>query len=314
MNSAQVKVLATGMFRETYAKKVAENFKDIKVGEVIAANSADLLKRLAEKVKANAEASVPEGLTVEKVTFLVSFAGDGTKITMMPITIKNTITSAKSFKFRKVVNVDEGMLDSLVEFLGDVYESLVVDCLMQENVDVVNAVLEEITQGATDGEDAGIGLDYKIKFVISSGDGKKVDYLSDNEVVFVADPDRVFELNDILALYTPDENFTEEDIEASKKVLRDSLLAFPTPAQLVKGKNEFISYITNMQSKKFATILKGITKQKAETAAEGKIGYVTDGDAFALVANRDGEYEYVLSPVNMSTGMREDVDLLSKLK
>lgn len=307
MYNTQIKNSVLEKFLETFAEKKAENLKDLELKQFMKDNDSDLVSKSVDQIKANAVIAIPDGYSVPKTTVHVRCSGDGKSITLISITLCNKIHATKVFKFKGTF-CGESVVDDIADFFQGAYAELLVDSLASENVKVVNELLEELSED----------LEYKVGLTTTvGGSDSKIAFISDEEVVFNVDMDRIFEVEDILALYDPDEDFSQEDINEAKETIKDELIKAQTTEQLVQAHGTpFIAYFANInKATKATTLLKKITGKKAEnlSANAGGIGYYTDGDVFALVAMRDGAPEVILSPFDTTTFRKVDVDVLAKI-
>lgn len=290
-------------------ERFEKNLKDLKLVEFMKQDNVELVKESIEKIKANVIASIPEGVPVPGTSLYVSCTGSGNEITVINISIKSKIKAEKKFKFAKSF-VGENVVTNIANFFADVYTDLVIDIMAEDNLEVINGLLEKAAEDA--------GLDYKVSLTSAiGGTASKVSFISDDEVVFYTDLDRVFDIDDVLALQEPSEIISEEAIEEAKKQIADSFETAQTPEQLVaEHGGVFVGHFANISKNvKPMTMIKQVTNRSVSSLNGNKdaIGYYSEGDVFALVAKRDGNLEVILSPFNTETFRKEDVDVLAKI-
>lgn len=297
-------------FESVVSENVANNCSDMDMLSYMEQGNADLVRECVLKVQNNIIAAIPEGISVPKVSLYVSSTGSAEGISLVTITVTNKISATKKFKYASQVSRNNPV-KKLVDFLTMVYSELIVDVMADENLAVVNGVISEIVEKA--------GVDYTVSVVSGLGrNGRKVDYISDDEVVFVANDDRVFMLNDILAVAEPSEVLSEEAIEDAIAKEAENIMSAQTVEQLVEKHGGYIiSYLADINSQvRHMTLIKKVCSKNVSSLRGNKdsMAYFSEGDVYAIVARRDGQFEVVLSPFNIKTLRKEqDFDLLSKL-
>lgn len=297
-------------FEEVVSENIANNCSDMDLLAYMEQGNADLVRECALKVQNNIIAAIPEGVSVPKVSLYVSSTGTEEGISLVTVTVTNKISATKKFKYASQVTRNNPV-KKLVDFLTMVYSELIVDVMADDNLSVVNSVISNIVEKA--------GVDYSVSVVSGLGrNGKKVDYISDDEVVFVADEDRVFMLNDILVFAQPSEVLSEDVIENAISKEAENIMSAQTTEQLVEKHGGYvISYLCDINSQvRHMTLIKKVCTKNVSSLRGNKdsLAYFSDGDVYAIVARRDGQYEVVLSPFNVKTLRKEqDFDLMSKL-
>lgn len=285
------------------------NLKDLALEQFMADNDIDLVKKAINKINANVVASLPEGIPVPGTNFYITGSGSGNEITVVNMTVKSKVKAAKSFKYAKSF-VSDDIVDTIADFLTAVYVELVVDYLAELNLAEVNELLEDAAKQ--------VELPYKVSFTSAiGGTNKKIAEISDEEVIFYADDERVFELEDLLALKEPDDIITEDEIADAKLQVMKSLEGAQTPEQLVEARGGiFVGHIANInKNMKPAIMIKKVCNLNAENINTDKdlTAYYLKDNVFALVAQRDGQLEVLLSPFDLDTFHKVDVDVLAEI-
>lgn len=191
------------------------------------------------------------------------------------------------------------------------YADLITDEMIEENLKIVNDVLEEVVNKA--------GVSYEISVVSPVGQqGKVLSSILDDKVVFVADTERAFELEDIMALQEPDEDITEDMIASAIEDEVNIVSGCQTPEQLVaKHGGMLVSYVCNInkQIRPMTLIKKVCSKDVMRVKGQNDtFAYYNNGEVFALLYRRDGEFEIALSPFDMKTLRKADFDVLGAIK
>jgi hypothetical protein len=289
---------------------VTNMFEDVKgnynIAEAMSSNSIDDVRAIVKKVQSLMIANIPQGRNAPKASLYISSSGVD-EINVINITVANKISSSKSFSYQTSITKGK-TIEKIVDFMKDVYTALLIDDLVCENLERVNEVLAEAVKDA--------GLSYGIRVVSTLGnDNKKIASMTDDEIVFVADPERVFTLDTIIVLLDEvDEVITEDVITSHYNSLVDDISQAQTPEQLVGiHGGALISYICDISKRlKPLTLIKRICSKNIEKLRGSKdaVAYYLEDDVFALVERRDGNFAVVLSPFDVKTLRRVDVDVL----
>ena len=300
-------------FEKAVEAKAEEVRGRIKLYSYYDAGVYDTVKAGIHDIRKMIENQLPEGIELDAVAVHVSFVNNA--INMI---LKNKYEeSAVKFrmKFSVIVRPDstnDTMYDEVIIGIYNVYRDLVSDYMIRKNVALFNAAMEELTTMA--------GVDYKISVVSPyMNAGKVITTLTDDEVVFVCDPERIFEIDTMSVMQVPGERFSEESISNYKKAEADKLATAQTTAEVVENKGfAIIQFVCNIQKfKKPLSFLKKIASkniQNNKKEYDGLYYYLKD-NVFALVEVKDGAAEIVLSPFSTETYKRVDgVDVLGAFK
>lgn len=301
---------------EAFANQVKvnteNNLQNLDLEGFMAKGLTDLVKESINKIQANIISAIPEGYAVPKVSLYITATGsDETAISVISITVTNRVTGNKKFKFSYQAKPGN-TVQQIADFFLAIYTELVVDAIIDENLEKVNSVLSEIAKEA--------GLDYEISVISPLGikEGKKIAYIGDDLIQFVADEDRIFDTDDILVLQEVSETITEEHIAEAKKQLVEELGTAQTPEQLVGIHGGLlVSYIADINKRvRPITLIKSVCSRNAKklTGNKDAIAYYSEGDVFAIVAKRDNKFEVVLSPFDINTLRKVDVDVIKAIE
>lgn len=294
-------------FKENIAANREANCGDIDLDKFMKEGKAELVKDCIIKVKNNVVASVPAGVDIPRVSLYTRATGDEGAISLVLVTITNVLSSAKKFKFSLSL-ADRNATEVAFDFFENVYAQLIEDMMIEDNLEVVNEVLARATKEA--------GLGYTVKVVSPMGnEGKKIAFMSDDEIDFVADAERALSLDEILVLLQPGGLITEEMIEDAFKVEVNGLAEAQTPEQLVAAHGGLlVQYVCDISKLvKPMTLIKKISNKNLKSMRGNKdcIMYYMEKKVFALVAKREGNLEVILSPFDTDTLRKVDVDVLA---
>lgn len=295
--------------QENVDANVKANLTDLKILEFMKNGNVELVKTCISKITANIISAIPKELAVPGVSVYTTCFGTE-EIESLSITATNKIKSIKKFKYKFCSHAYEGLVEELVSFFLDIYIDLIVDDMMEENLNKVNSVLAEVAEKA--------GLGYEISITTPLGnEKKKISYLGDDGIVFVCDEERVFSLDDILAVQDVREFVTEEDLEKAKTQISDQLAEAQTPEQLVGMHGGIlVSYICNINKHiKPMTLIKKVYNKNALKLIGNKdsYAYFSQDNIYAIVAKRDGNFEVVLSPFDVETLRKVDFDVVGAI-
>lgn len=298
-------------FEETATDLVEETCGDIDLPAFMASGDERAVRKSINKIQNNLIASIPEGIPVPAVSLYVTPIG-ADAINMVSISVSSKFKAEKQFKFKESLTSRNADTAGALAVMMNIYKELLEDSMADSNLKAMNAVLEEAGKEA--------GLSYSVKIITPLGiKNKKVESLSNEEVVFVADMDRVFKFEDLLVLAEPVENLiSEESIKEAFDNLVAELTGCQMPQQLVAAHGGVtIKYICNINKQvRPMTLIKKVCT-KAHDRIIGKkdtLAYWTDDKSYALVVRREnGQFDMVLDPFDVETLLRSDVDVLAEL-
>lgn len=301
-------------FVDAIKENVKENLGSLDMPALCASGDVETVKRAVEKIRSNVTSAIPQGYAIPKASLYTSCSGtedNDKKISMISVSLTNGWKDEKKFKFSIKVFADKYAVSNLVEFFQSGYSELFEDILVCENLDAVNAVIGECAQAA--------GLPYEVKVVSPLYmNGKKLRYISDDSVEFVVDINKIFDIEDIMALQVPDEMIKEEQIAAAKQNVTDELGLYQTTPQLVGAHGgKLIKYLCNIGTQvKAMTLIRKVNNKNVErlTGAKDTTAYYEKDGVYAVVARRDGAFEVLLKPFDMETLVNADVDVLKAIK
>lgn len=307
MYNVEVKNELTKAFLEEVEAKREKNLLDLDMGGYMKKGRVDLVRECISKIQSNVVASIPVGLAVPKFSLYITPIGEE-EITMISITATNKVTGKKQFKYS--VSVYENVVDTVLDFMQNIYLELLVDSMMESNLEVVNEVLAEAAVSA--------GLGYEISVTSPLGmKDKKISYIGDDAIVFVCDEDRIFELEDVLVFSEVAGLVTEEHIANAKKQIAENLGTMQTPEQLVQNHGGvLIEYLCDINKHvKAMTLIKKVYNKNALKVLGNKdtFAYFHQDNIFSIVARREGVFEVILSPFDTETFRKVDFDVLKAI-
>ena len=276
------------------------------VAESMRNDDAAMVKYLITETDKIMVASIPDGIKIPDVSVYTAMNGDDNMIRVIDLILRNKYSSNYEFKMKNRIVYSEDVFDVLVDFLKCSYIELIIDTLVRRNLEVVNSKLAEIGEKA--------GNDFIVKVVSPlSNKGKKIVKITDKEVVFVADEERVLNLDDILVFCQPTEFLTEETIQ---KGFDDEVSRFAeaqTSVQFIGVHDPLVAYICDVSKlvKPFTLIKKVYSKNidKVKGSKETYAYYNKDGVFAVIFVSEDGK-EVALRPFNTETLELVDVDVL----
>mgnify|MGYP007031359783 CR=1 FL=1 len=298
-------------FAENVEANVKENLSNLDLFGFAKSGNMDLVKESIVKIRANIVAAFPYGYEMPKASlYTTGAANEKGVITVLSITLTNSWKSEKTFKFAVHMNVEENIIERVIDYFKEVYEQLLLDMFVEENLEEINKLYEELTSRA--------GVNYTVKLVSPlNQNNRKIAFISDDEIDFVADINRIFDIDDILVFQEVDMQFTEEKIEAAKEPMVDEIGLAQTVVQFagIRG-GSLIKYLCNIGSQvKAITLIKKVNNKNARrlTGKKDTTAYYENEGVYAVVARRDGNFEVLLKPFDINTLESVDVDVVAEL-
>lgn len=297
-------------FRNMVKENVDSTCSDIDLVKFMKEDKTDVIRNSILKIQSNIIASLPTSFEVPKVSLHITMSGKDA-VDVVTISMSNKFTAVKKFKFQHTITKHNADTKSVVNMMLKVYESMLVDAMIDQNLEVLNNLYKKLVKNA--------GLSYEIRMVSPFEYGKKkLAMISDDEVVFVIDEDRAFGMHDLLILCTPDDVVSEDAINEVIEIETKELAKCQTAEQLVAAHGgSVIMYLSDINKQvKPMTLIRKVSSYNVETLRGTKdvLAYYEKDGIFALVARKDGEFEVVLSPFNTSTLERVDFDVLKAIK
>lgn len=298
------------LFRNSVQAHIDENLAGVDLKTQCASGDMDVIRSTVRAIESSVIAAIPAGVGVPKASLYINGTGDGESVTVLSISLTSGWKDAKKFKYSIKLPVDDGIMPTISDFMKESYEELLGDVLAAENIVKVNALLMKLVAEA--------GVNYTIQVVTPTGnDCGAVQMINDNEVVFVVDMNRIFEIDDIMALAEPGELVSEEMVAEAQKKLADEIGLCQTTPQLVgKHGGSFLKHLCKIGTQVKAITLIGKTVSKNVEKLTGKNdtrAYFRKDKVYAILDRVDGNLEVSLSPFNVDTLMNEDIDVLSAI-
>jgi hypothetical protein len=298
-------------FKARANTRLVENCQDVDFKKYFADADLYMVKNVIKKIKDNVYGALPLGYALEKTFMYITATGDANSaMSVVNISISTSGKSAEDFKFKTAVTADSTYA-VVVDYMIGVYSVLLLDAMEKVNLKKVNEVLAELAEKA--------GVDYSVS-VVSSTDraGRKINYMSDDTLELVADEDMVFQLDDLVVMKDVDGLIVTEDLK--EQVMQqeiDAMKLAQTPEQYMKAKAGFLAgYVADVRKQvKPLTYIKKITSKNVRSGRGKKdcLMYFFEDGVFALVEQKDEQLNVVLSPFNVETYEKVDVDVLDKI-
>lgn len=296
-------------------ERVAETMRNLhKVKTYLDAGADSYVRDNLHTINDFIAGCLPKGIVTDVLTVGASVSGNAINMTIktkksdaaIPMRVKKTVV-------RRSNSTDNTMYDDCVTAIYSVYEMMLLLSMAQQNIDKVNEVLADLLKRAN--------LDYTVRLVSYYGkpEDKKIEYLSNDEVVFVCDRENIFGCHNLAVFRDPDALLSEEDIEKAKNNLADEMSVAQTTIQFVQNKGfTLINHLCAIpKMKKMPGYMKKIVSKNVMSNMSRSDGlmYYLEGNTFAIVDVKDGEAEVVLSPCDLETfRFLDDVDVLSLIK
>lgn len=283
----------------------------MKIADDLKAGNLEYFKDDVKRINDIVSRIMPKSLNVPRASVRVSMIG-----TVANITLCNKYTDKSmefKTKFSQVYREDQSNEELFEEILGrvvDVYKNLANECMIRENLEVINGVLAEIV------EKAGVNYTVKLTSVVNGATDRKIDYISDNEVIFVVDKNLIFNLENVAICKEPNHYFSEDDVEGAKEELAKKFATAHTTLEFVNNKGfSVISYLCGLKKGvKAFSYIKKVTGRKCQSAHSDGLVYYQKDDVYAIISVSAEGNDVVLSPFNIKTLEYVDgVDVLSEV-
>lgn len=286
-----------------------ENCATLNYAGYMAEGEDEVLVQSIKKVDANVYLSIPEGVVIDRVNLRVHNSGKG-KIDTSKVTVYNKSTSKK---FKYVLTITGGnVFSQLKEFFIGIYTDLIEDAIIESNLEAVNEALKKVTEKA--------GVEYTVSVTSPMGNkDKKVAVLTDDEVVFVADAERILDVPNLVIVQDAEENdaVEAEDVEAAIEAEAGVVATAQTTEQLVQiHGGTLISYLCDINKRTNGmTLIKKVTNKDIEKLRGNNdaVAYYSKDGVFAIVEKVEGSLNVILTPFDTNTFRKVDVDVISAL-
>lgn len=286
---------------------------DYDLDAAMSSDDATKAKEIVTKVHKAMIARVPSTVELPKVSLYVNCTGtEGSdEISLVNITLGNKVTASKKFKFGTAITQGNAT-QKVYDFMMGVYQVLLVDGLIEENLSRVNEVLHDATTAAN--------CNFSVKVVSPLGyEGKKIARISDDEVCFVVDEARAFALEDILVLLEGATDLVDEDtIKAHFNRLVEEFEGIQSTVQLVSiYGGALVAHVCDLSKRvKPITMIKKVSSKNVANVKgnSATTAYYSKDNVYALVGRTEGSpWEIVLSPFNTDTLVTVDDDILAEV-
>lgn len=288
-------------FQDSYMQ-ICKNIPVEDLGKLFEANDAIGISALLSRYNSAALASLPKDAVRLPSREQFNFSKDASGA-LLPVTIK-IVTKGAEVKFSAVHTLtSKSSLQTIQNFFEDAYVALLEVSSQQGNIDALNRLLAELSEG----------VDFTPRFAIGN---RVIQEISDGEVVFSINPERVYDLDRLILFQEPSEILSEETIERKYQEEIEAIEAAGTTVGLVESPSDLIKYFMLPHRRKTVALLREANTMKLERAKKistpRSFGYETE-DLYAVINHDDGTYSVVLSPINKETLERVDVDIISEL-
>lgn len=269
----------------------------------------EMVKNFMNEVSRVMLSSVPEEVEVPGVTVYPLFSGEDA-ITLIDVTLRNKYSAEYAFKIKRQIVVSDDIFEMLIDFFKCGYVELLTDAIVRENLVVVNAKLDEIAKEA--------GNTFKVEIVSPmTNDGKKLAFISDEKVVYVAEEERVLSMDDILVFAEPSEFVTEDMItEGMKREVAAFAQAQTTP-QFVGVHEPLVEHICGLNSlTKAFTLIKKVNSKNVMKLRGSKetLAFFSKDKVYSVLSVTTEGKEVILKPFNVDTLEVVDMDVLKEIE
>lgn len=262
------------------------------------------------------------GVEMEDMSLIASSTESVMTVTVKTKAIKSQIPFKEKFSIvKRPGSTNESLYVEMVNGIYEMYKLAVEEFMIESNLKDFNAVIKEYCDAAK--------VPYSVSVISPYGQGgRSLAYIDANEIVFVAKRERVFEMDKLYAMKTPDYWCTEETIKKAKDDMASEIASCQTTLELLQKKGgAAISFLCDLKLRRPKTYLKKVTGRNAlhmNAKATSGLAYVMDevdgADVFAMlnvVAGEDKADSYaevLIAPINMDTFEPVEYDVKEALE
>ena len=269
-----------------------------------------MVRYIVKELKKVVEGVVPAELDVPKVSIYINMSGTEDSISLLDVSLRNKYSSNIEFKFTEHIVCSENAFSALVDFFKVSWIELINDAMIRANLEELNAKLESICKDA--------GNEFVVKFVSPMGrSGKKVVSITDDEIVFVVDESRAYEIDDLVIFATPEGDITEEFIASEYEARVASFAKAQTAPQVLEVRDALICHFSGISKlvKPFTIIKKVYSKNvtKVTNTKKSTLAYFNNGEVFSVVSVTPEGKDVILKPFKIDTLEVADFDVLAAI-
>lgn len=280
--------------------------------ESLESGDLDTASRIIREMGTVVTNYVPCDLPVRKALIVHTFKGTDDKVSGLNIIVRRRSVKSEEgkskFKLERTIAVTETIMDDALDFLKCVYAELIEDSLITLNVEEVNKKFAEVA------EKAGVG--YTVGLISPLGyEGKTIASITDDEILYVADAEKIFALGELILFNEESDLISKEDIEAAFNKEVEMFMQAQTTPQFVKVKDPYIYFICNLNKLvKYTTVIrKTVSKKATNKITNGSVASYLKDDVYSVVRRDGDEFEVVLHPFNLKTLEPVEVDVLKEI-
>lgn len=298
-------------FREEAVKSVETYCSISDFLEILKSENSTAIREYIDKINACIYMCVPVEFNILKCAIYKTVYVGGS----FRLKVVSRCSQLDDFNYKFFSGREEEALTNTSDFLRDVYADIIEGVLTTENLKSINEILTTITNMA--------GVNYTIQLASPLGCNRAVKSITTDSIVFTANSNSAFELDELLVLTEPfkDEEtgleVTEEDVQKALQREADRVSEAQTPVQLLKIQGGYlVSYLTGVSKFiKPLTLCKTVTNRNIEKEHGKAVGlyyyYNKEENVFALLnKDVDSNISVVLKPFNIDTLNWSDFDVL----
>lgn len=268
-------------------------------------------------VKKAIEAQLPVGSPIPDVTIRNSVTDlPSMGAAMLSITISPQKASPVAFPKATFRRSDKETTSlEIVNFIVGAYAQILHT--LMENVNLTK--LNEVLAWATSEEQA--DRNYKISFVPSTLRARQAGFINtinDDEIVLVADADKVFDLPNWVVLADEDPDISQQRLETSRRGLVESLIPHDTVVSALHAKIPMIRTVAGVGTHRTHTLVRNAFGRDAKGMTKGikkPILALVETDEIIGAVEYNGEnVSVVLSPVSKETLEPADFNIVELAK
>ena len=321
------------MYNEIERKKVLDNFTTYVEGhafeyvgdvDMMQFNTPDglaIVRDLLARGLRRMFKKAVTGVEMEDMSLIASSTESVMTVTVKTKAIKSQIPFKEKFSIvKRPDSTNESLFVEMVNGIYELYKMAIEEFMIEANLKEFNAVVKQYCDAAK--------VPYSVSVISPYGQGgRSLAYIDANEIVFVAKRERVFEMDKLYAMRTPDYWCTEETVAKARDDMAAEIVSCQTTLELLQRKGgAAISFLCDLKLRRPKTYLKKVTGRNAlhmNAKATSGLAYVMDDvdgvDVFTMLnvvsgeGDADSYAEILIAPINMDTFEPVDYDVKEAL-
>ena len=291
-------------FSDTY-ETIAEEIELPDLQKLFLEGDTTGIKRTIERFQSAARASIPDDSPLLQVFLRCSFSlEEDDTVAPVKITLSTRPSNPVAFSATTYLSRDESWV-AVYAFFQQSYEVLLEESAIHANLNELNDHFADLMS------------EEPISLSFFTG-GKVVSSASDEDLVLSINPERIFDLDSVIAFQdTEDEDSTvdAEVVESARDEFRAAVEGVTTVG-ILENPPALVKYFMIPNRRSAIKLLKDAypkTWDQVREATRGGVFHHEKDGAFTILQKDDSGIEVLVSPVDVETLEKVDVDVIPSL-